>query len=239
MKRSTFLLALGSPLLIQAADEAPPTAEELMRLVKLSYALQEGQLTGKLRDDKSGNEKPFTVTMEQQIIRFIFRDPNKILHLDLSVSPPILREVKEGGRMEVTPDMYSQKVLGFELNYADLSLCFLEWPKPVFKGEQKLGIGNDCWWVRLTCPDGQGPYGTVDVWIHKDSGGMSQMIGYDFKGNKIRQYAIKSVQKIEVKEGDKIRKVHIPKQMRIDSFTPGKDRNPAATTYMEFDKPTK
>jgi hypothetical protein len=204
----------------------------------LSYALQEGKLTGKLRDDKTGNEKPFTLTMDQQIIRFLFTNPKQIIHLDLSVAPPLLREVKEGGAVEVNTDMYSQKILGFELNYADLSLCFLYWPNPVFLGNEKLGIGNDCWKVRVTSPDGQGPYGTVDIWIHKESGGMSQMIGYDRQGKKVRQYKIASVQKIEVKEGDKTRKIHIPKSMRIDSYNPANGKT-IGTTYMEFDKPAK
>ena len=55
-------------------------------------------------------------------------------------------------------------------------------------------------------------------------------------GNKVRQYAIKSVQKIEVKEEGKTKKVHIPKEMRIDSFNPTNGKK-TGITYMEFDKP--
>ena len=238
MKRSTFLIALGSPFFAHAVDEAPPTAEELMRLVRLSYALQEGKLTGKLRDDKTGNEDPFVLTMTQQIIRFLFDNPKQILNLDLSVAPPILREVKPGGAIEVDESMYSQKVRGFELNYEDLALRFLYWPNPQSQGDERLGIGNDCWKVRVISPDATSPYGTVDIWIHKESGGMSQMIGYDREGKRVRQYKIASVQKIEVKEGEKTRKIHIPKSMRIDSFNPATGKT-LGTTYMEFDKPAK
>ncbi len=221
-------LLFAAPLFAKD-DEPPPTAEQIMTLVRMSYALQEGKLTGSLRDDNSGKEEPFTLTMTQQIIRFLFDNPKQVVHLDLSAVPPLLREVKPGYADEVPLEQYGQKVRGFDLNYEDLSLRFLYWPNPKLLGEENVAIGQKAWKVRVVTPDALGPYGTVDIWVHQDSGGMAKMEGYDRQGKLIRRYQIKSVQKVG--------KTHIPKEMRIDSFDPSNARKPTGVTYMEFDKP--
>ena len=77
-------------------------------------------------------------------------------------------------------------------------------------------------------PDGRGPYGTVDVWVHQGSGGMAKMEGWDKLGNLIRTYKIASVQKVG--------KAHIPEEMRIESKDP-KTGKRSGLTYMTFDKP--
>jgi hypothetical protein len=230
MKRSSFLLALVllAALPLRAEDKPAPTAEEIMRLVRMSYALQEGKLTGNLRDNNSGHEEPFSLTMTQQIIRFVFNNPSQVVHLDLAAAPPLLREVKPGSAAEVPLEQYSQKVRGFDLNYEDLSLRFLYWPNPKLLLEENVAIGQKAWKVRVTSPDGRGPYGTVDVWVHQGSGGMAKMEGWDKQGNKIRSYKITSVQKVG--------KAHIPEEMRIESIDPSTGKR-VGLTYMAFDKP--
>ena len=232
MFRSAFLslclLSLSLPL--RAADTSPPTAEEIMRLVRLSYALQDSKLTGKLRDDDTGREEPFTLTMSQMVIRFLFTNPNHVVHLDLAAEPPLLREVKPGGSAEVPMSQYGDKVRGFDLNYEDLSLRFLYWPNPKLLGEENVAIGQRAWKISVTTPDSKGPYGTVYLWIHQGSGGMAKMEGYDKQGRLIRRYKINSVQKVG--------ETHIPKEMRIESLVPGTTKA-ASRTYMTFDKPQK
>jgi len=230
MKRLLLLACLFASPLFAKDDEPPPTAEQIMQLVRMSYALQEGKLTGSLRDDKSGKEEPFTLTMTQQIIRFLFDNPKQVVHLDLSAVPPLLREVRPGFADEVELEQYGDKVRGFDLNYEDLSLRFLYWPDPKLLGEENVALGQKAWKIRITTPDALGPYGTVDIWVHQDSGGMAKMEGWDRKGNLVRRYAIKSVQKVN--------KTHIPKEMRIDSFDPATKKT-IGITYMEFDKPAK
>ena len=57
-----------------------------MRLVRLSYALQDRKLDGTLRSNDTGREEPFTLTMTQMIIRFLFDNPKQIVHLDLAAA---------------------------------------------------------------------------------------------------------------------------------------------------------
>ena len=201
-----------------------------MRLVRLSYALQDSKLTGKLRDDDTGRQEAFTLTMSQMVIRFLFTNPKHVVHLDLAAEPPLLREVKPGGAAEVPMSQYGDKVRGFDLNYEDLSLRFLYWPKPKLMGEENVAIGQKAWKIRVTTPDAKGPYGTVDLWIHQGSGGMAKMEGWDKQGRLIRRYKINSVQKVG--------ETHIPKEMRIESVDPTSGKT-SSRTYMIFDKPQK
>ena len=215
---------------VRKAGDAPPTAEEVMRLVRLSYALQDHSLTGSLRDDDSGREEAFALTMTQNIIRFRFENPPQIIHLDLTTSPPSLRETKPGNSESVPLNRYADLVRGFQMNYEDLSLRFIEWPNPKILGEEGIGGGQKAWKVRVITPDGKGPYGTVDMWVHQGSGGMAKMEGWDKEGNLIKRFQIRSVQKV----GD----AHIPKEMRIETFE-NNGKKIVARTYMTFNKPQK
>lgn len=240
MKRIVSLLALlcvviGSP--VRAEDG--PTAEEIMRLVRMSYALQQGKLTGTLRDNNSGKQEPFTLTMEQQVIRFRFVNPPQIVHLDLAATPPRLQETKPGSQEEVPLEQYREKVRGFDLNYEDLSLRFLYWPNPKLLGEENVAIGQKAWKVQVQTPDGLGPYGTVIIWVHQGSGGMAKMEGYDMQGKLIRSYKITDVQKAPGPvgaDGKRGKDVTIPKEMRIESKDAASGKR-IGMTYMTFDKP--
>jgi hypothetical protein len=223
------LLPLFS-LSLSAQTDAEPTAEEVLRLVRYSYALQDHQLTGQLRDSDTGKEEPFALTMASQIIRFRFENPAQIVHLDLTTSPPTLRETKPGASVEVPLNRYADSVRGFQLNYEDLSLRFTEWPNPKILGVESIGGGQKAWKVRVVTPDGRGPYGTVDMWVHQGSGGMAKMEGWDKQGNLIKRFQIRSVQKV----GD----AHIPKEMRIETFEDN-GKKVVGRTYMQFDKPKK
>jgi hypothetical protein len=230
---AALLTASFSPLRseeVRRAEAAPPTAEEVMRLVRLSYALQDHKLSGSLRDDDSGRSEPFVLTMTQQIIRFRFENPAQIVHLDLTTSPPSLRETKPGAVEPIALNRYSELVRGFQMNYEDLSLRFIEWPNPKILGVDGIGGGQKAWKVRVTSPDGRGPYGTVDMWVHQGSGGMAKMEGWDKQGNLVRRFQIRSVQKV----GD----AHIPKEMRIETFE-NNGAKVVSRTYMRFEKPEK
>ena len=232
MKKTLALFITASTAFCSLAFAAdpPPTAEEVMRLVRLSYALQDHKLSGALRDSDSGKEEAFALTMTQQVIRFRFENPAQIVHLDLTTSPPTLRETRPGAAANVPLDRYGENVRGFQLNYEDLSLRFIEWPNPKILGEEGIGGGQKAWKVRVVTPDGKGPYGTVDMWIHQGSGGMAKMEGWDKAGNLIKRFQIRSVQKV----GD----AHIPKEMRIETFEQN-GKKIVGRTYMTFDKPEK
>lgn len=225
---TTAAVALLSPAVCHAEDP-PPTADEVLRLVRLSYALQDYSLTGQLRDDDTGATQAFQLTMSQQVIRFRFSNPNEIINLDLATSPPTLSRVIPGGKQEVPLSMLGAPVRGMAVSYEDLALRFLDWPNGQMLGDEKVSTVK-CWKVRVTTPDGAGAYGTVDVWVHQESGGMAQMEAYDRSGKKIKRFQVRKIQKA----GD----ATVLKEMRIETFDPASGKT-VARTYMSMDKPEK
>lgn len=232
MKHRSFLLIL--PLLLlpafAPAEEAQPkSAEEILRIVRASYALQNHKMSGRLRDDTSGRTEPLDLTMDNQVMRFLFKNPPKeIVHLDMNTSPATLYQVKAGGTSVVSGAQSSQSVRGMAFNYEDLSLRFLYWPRPQLMGEGSVS-GQKCWIVRVTNPGQQGPYYVVDIWVHKGSGGAAKMMAYDRNSKVMKRYQVTSVQKVEG--------ATVLKELKIETVAP--DGKVSGRTYMTLDKPEK
>lgn len=217
--------SLGVATSAARADDEP-TAEEIMRLVRMSYALQDYKLAGSLRDDESGKKEAFELTMQQQTIRFRFSNPAEIVDLDLANHPPVLTRVVPGGKSAVPVSSYADPVRGMSMNFEDLSLRFTYWPDPKLMGTDTIKTAK-CWVVRVVNPDGKGPYGTVDLWVHQGSGGVARMDAYDPQGKLMKRFQVVSVQKLN--------ETTILKEMRIEAFDPPGSKNPKRT-YMKLDK---
>ena len=225
MIRHLFLAGFFLCAMCRAADPQP-TAEELMRLVRMSYSLQDQKLTGTLRDDSSGRKEAFELTMQQQTLRFRFSDPAEIVNLDLSTEPATLSRVLPGGKSVVPVSAYDETVRGMAMNFEDLSLRFTYWPKPLLVGTDTIKA-QKMWVVRVVNPDGKGPYGTVDLWVHQGSGGVAKMEAYDFKGLKMKRFEVVSVQKVN--------DATVLKEMKIEAYDPPGSKN-VRRTYMKLDK---
>lgn len=232
MKARRFLLAAVAlcPLAsFVRAEDPPPTGEEILKLVRVSNALQNYKLTGTLRDDKSGRAESFTLNMEQSIMRFRFSNPNQIVHLDMTTMPATLKSVQSGGSAAVPLSKYGEKVRGFAMNYEDLSMRFLYWPGAKLLGEERYKT-QKCWKVRVTSPDSATPYGTVDLWVHQASGGMAKMEAYDLQGKLAKRFEVSSIQKVDG--------ATILKEMKVESYAPGSSKSDGRT-YMTLDNPQK
>jgi len=203
-----------------------PTAEDVMRLVRMSYALQDYKLNASLRDETTGKREQFELTMQQKTIRFRFSNPAEIINLDLAATPAALSRVQPGGRENVPIHQYGASVRGMAINYEDLSLRFTYWPKPQMIGTDTIKTAK-CWIVRVVNPDGKGPYGVVDLWVHQGSGGVARMDAYDPKANLVKRFQVISVQKAK--------DITILKEMRIEAFDPG-TKKAVNRTYMKLDK---
>ncbi|HEY1051108.1 MAG TPA: hypothetical protein VGE39_15165, partial [Prosthecobacter sp.] len=131
MKRLFTLILLPLllvPVLAPAQSAQPKSAEEILRIVRMSYALQNHKMSGQLRDDATGRVEPLDLTMDNQVMRFLFKkDPKEIVHLDMNTTPATLYQVKAGGTTQVTGNQSSQSVRKMAFNYEDLSLRFLYW----------------------------------------------------------------------------------------------------------------
>jgi len=232
LKASSLVsIMLGSLLLLPGtmmkAADPEPSGDEVLRLVRMSQALQDlSRLKGKLRSNETGKEFPMELTMQDNVIRFLFRDPNEIINLDLNDNGTKLSRVVSGGKVEMPLSLYAESVRGTDINYEDLSMRFLYWPGAKIIGEDSLSF-QKCWQVRVTNPDGRGPYGTVDAWVAKNSGAMMQMEAYDAKGKKVKQF--------KVRKGQKYKGAYILKQMRVESFDAKGDVK--GITYLEIEDP--
>jgi len=211
-----------------AAEEPQSSGDEVLLLVRKSQAQQYLQgLTGKLRSSETGQSWPMELTMRENVIRFLFREPNEIINLDLSNSGTKLSRVVAGGKIDMPPSLYAERVRNTDINYEDLSMRFLYWPNAKIMGEDTFSF-QKCWHVRVTNPDGRGPYGTVDVWVAKSSGAMMKMEAYDSQGRKVKQFL--------VRKGQKYQGAYILKQMRVETFDPA-TRDVKGITYLEIDDP--
>jgi len=229
MKR-LFLLPLLLASVLRAEDAQPKTAEEIVRIVQNSYALQNYKMTGELRDDTSGRSEPLTLTMQNRVMRFLFKNaPPEIVHLDMNTSPATLYQVRAGGSSVVPDNQHGNKVRGMEFNYEDLSLAFLYWPRPQLMGEDRVS-GQKCWIVRVTNPSSQGPYYAVDLWVHQGSGGAAKMAAFDRTSKIVKRYQVTKVQKVEG--------ATTLKELRIESVNPA-NGEVIGRTYMKLDDPVK
>ncbi len=211
------------------AQLPPPTGEEILKLVRMSQALQEfNRLTGRLRnDDREGKEYGLELTMSGSVIRFSFKNPNEIINLDLGEAASKLRRVTASGNLEMPVALYGESVRGTAINYEDLSMRFLYWPNAQVVSQATVSFMK-CWVVRVANPDGRGPYRTVDVWVHQGSGAIAQMIAYDASGKKVKMFT--------VRKGQKYKGAWILKQMRVEAFNPASGKV-TGRTYLEINDP--
>ncbi|MFN0130276.1 MAG: outer membrane lipoprotein-sorting protein [Verrucomicrobiales bacterium] len=216
------------PSLPSRAQETPdPTAEEIQRIVKLSYIRQKMSLKGRLRNDQTGAEAPFELSMLENTIRFRFDNPIQIINLDLNDKGFVLREVVRGKNAPVPRTKYTEKIRGTDITYEDVSLRFLYWPNPV-KLDKENVKHRTCWKLRLNNPDTSGAYGVAFIWVDSGSGGIMRMEGFDREGKLIKRYEI--ISGMKVSEGG-----WMLKQMRIESFDPA-TRKRTGRSYLELDK---
>ncbi len=229
MKR-LLLVPLFFAAVLRAEEAKPRTAEEILRIVRLSYALQNHKMNGQLRDDATGRIEPMTLTMEGRVMRFLFKNPPKeIVHLDLNSTPATLYQVREGSSGEVSKDQLDDRVRGMDFNYEDLSLRFLYWPRPQLMGETRVSA-QKCWIVRVTNPGRDGPYYVVDIYVHQGSGGAAKMEAYDRSSKVVKRYQVTKVQKVD--------NATVLKELRIESINPF-NGEVKGRTYMTMDNPVK
>ncbi len=233
MKRRLFLVSLIVAITPIRAEDPKPTAEFVMSLVRRSYALQDHKMTGRLRDDATGREEPLELTLSSTVMRFLFRNsPPEIVHLDLTTSPATLWQVKSGGSSQVPLKNAADPVRGMDFNYEDLSLRFIYWKNvKMLDAEARITAARiKCWLIRVTAPDQNGPYYTVDLWVHKDSGGVAKMEAYDTRSKMVKRFEVRKMQKVDG--------ATVLKEMVIESLNQ-LSGDVKGRTYMTMDAPAK
>lgn len=202
------------------------TADEVLKLVRYSYTLNNRDFTGLLRMGLA-KKVPFLMSLKPESIRFIFDNPAQVILLDTRNQKFALYEGVGGKELQgVNPSKYSQQIRGTDVTYDDLSMRFLYWPNAKIVGHDKL-MQRDCWIVRVLSPKGDpGAYATVDVWIDKGSGGMIKMIGFNNQGRPIRRF--------EVLHGKKFGDIWMVDEMRIETISPAAGGRVNSSTRMQI-----
>jgi hypothetical protein len=222
MRPVIVLLFAATALVVQA--EPAPTAQEILESVRMRQAEQEIDLEGQLRQNDV--VVPFHLIQSGPTVRYIFTNPEEALQLQLGEEDSRLDEVTREGTEKVKPAQFDKKVRGTDVTYEDLALKFLYWPKAEVLGTEIIRTRN-CWKLQLTAPSRESQYGTVWLWIDKESGALMRMEGYDFAGKLAKRFEVVSAQKID--------KRWFLKQMRIEQFEPG-TKHVQSRTYLEIKK---
>ena len=200
-------------------------ADDILKLVRYSYTMFDQEFEGRLR--QGFKKTPFVLSLKPNHVRFKFSEPTQIIHLSVTGEKAFLKEVVAGSDAPIADNRYSEKIRNTDVTFEDLAMRFLYWRNPVIHQKNDEVKGRDCWWLRVTNPDGVGSYATVDVWVDKASGGLMKMIGYNAQGGAIKRFTVVG--------GKKINDVWMVDEMRIETLQPTKTgAKSLSNTYLEI-----
>lgn len=199
-----------------------PDANQLLANVRLRQSQQQIDLRAQLRQE--AKIVPFHLVQNGPVIRYIFTDPDETLQLRVGANESRLVEITRSGSEKIT--RLNEPVRGTIITYEDLALKFLYWPNARVIGSDFIRT-RSCWKVQLPAPAGDAQYGSVLLWVDKDSGALMRMEGYDAAGKLIKRFEVVSAQKIEDR--------WYLKQMRVEKIDPQSGKV-TARTYLEINK---
>lgn len=215
------------------AHAQQPNADEILRAARFVTVLNSNDLKGEIRKSDNGIKAPIALFLRaNQGIEFRVWD-GKVwnrFQLKLAEDGYDLFEGEGDQIRRFDRKKISEPVLGTDLSYEDLAMSFLYWPNGQVLGEENLGIGRDSYRVRLVNPRAAGRYKTVDVWVHKKSGALMKVNGYQADGKCVKQFEVTRIMRVGGGE-------YSLKKMKVQSFDQ-KGRT-SGITYLEFDKPEK
>ncbi|MFZ0616430.1 MAG: outer membrane lipoprotein-sorting protein [Chthoniobacterales bacterium] len=197
------------------------SAEQILQAARLSPTARPASLQAQIRGE--GQPTPLRIRLKNRVISYCFSNPDQTLLLKLDQNRTRLLEKKGDATNAVTGTHLHDEVRDSGVTYQDLSMGFLYWPLPILQGEETVKTRR-AWKIDLQAPSDEPVYGVARVWIDKESGAILRIEGYDKKGLLLRRFEIISAQKIDG--------LWMLKQMRIESFEPGKP-DPISRRYLE------
>ena len=228
-RSAVFLLFAAAcalpPADAQTAPEEKLTAADILHAVREAQGTRHDALDGQLRDDITGLTFPFRLVSDGPQVRYEFKGPPPTtVQVRYNEDGSELVESGPEGSAKLTPANFDKHLFGTDLTYEDLALRFVYWPHAVLEGTDSLKT-RSAYKLRLTAPNHRTQYGSVLLWVDKESGGLMRVDGFDPKGKLIKRFEVISVQKIDGKT--------YLKQMRIEGADPasGQER---PRTYLEI-----
>jgi Outer membrane lipoprotein-sorting protein len=207
-----------------ARGETFPDAQEVLANVRLRQSQQQIDLYGQLRQETM--VVPFHLVQDGPIVRYIFADPSETLQLRLGARDSRLDDITRSGSAKVSGGRLDDRVRGTAITYEDLALKFLYWPNARVVGVDFIRTRN-CWKTQLSAPANDSQYGSILLWVDKDSGALMRMEAFDHAGKLTKRFEVVSAQKIEGR--------WYLKQMRVEAIDAQTNRV-TARTYLEIKK---
>ena len=227
-----LVVALALPLMA----EEEPTAEQMLRWVRINGAVQEGSMDGHLRDSE-GKKVPFNLTMEKGGMSFAFENPKQVIALDLGAEDLTIRESISGGELKPVPaERFGESIRGTDANFEDIALRFLFWANPSFETEKDGSkivdrvATRECYKIRSNNPRKSGPYAAVFAWVDRESGALMRVQGYNWNGKCTKQLEVISARKVD--------DAWMLKQLRVDRVDPATGKV-VSRTWLNFEEPKK
>lgn len=203
------------------AQSSEPTAQDILKTVRLNQSEQHRVLLGHLRT--GGRLAPFRLVLDGAEISYEFTDPDQSLVLRLGEKTSRLEEVTKTGTQRISAAKFDTKVRGTDITYEDIALRFLYWQKAKIDGEETV-LTRRCWKLHLEpASHADSQYSVVLLWVEKQSGAFLRADAFDWNLKLAKRFDVRSVQK---EEG-----VWLLKQMRIERFEDGRSRD---KTYLEI-----
>lgn len=222
-----FALKQASMVLISCGLLAPlqaqqPSAEDILRSARWNSIAQTADLEASLRS-KSGTT-PLRIQMQDGEVRYRFVNPDQELILRLGEASSELLEKRSGQKTSIEGRRLIEPIRDTGINYEDLSLSFLYWPRPRLVGEDLIKT-RPTWKLEIQAPRRDSQYGAIWVWIDKESGAIMRMEGYNREGKPVKRFEVISAQKIGGQ--------WMLKNMRIESVEPT-TRKVTGRTWLEI-----
>jgi hypothetical protein len=209
------------------SDEKDPHPDSILEAARRSAAQAKNvTLEGQLRRYETRKRAKFKVTFRPGQIVFMFPEkPEHIIALDIMENGHRLRESKQGSEFADVPSAaYGNDIRGMGVNYLDISMAYLYWPNAVFEAHDRVS-DMLAYRVSVKNPHKGGPYGSVRLWINKESGAPVRIQGISRAGKVIKQMEIRKVQRVD----DTL----MPKRMDITTINPNTGRS-ISRTFMEL-----
>lgn len=208
-----------------------PDADDVLRTARYVATLKDTDLKGSLQKSGTKGAVPIALFLrEGQGIEFQVYDGKiwnkfqlKLMDDEYDLFEGVGGQIKRFNKAKI-----AQPVMGTDLTYEDLAMSFLYWSGGKVLGSESLGIGRDAWKVQLVNPKAAGRYKTVDVWVHKKSGALMQIYGYQADGKCIKIFKVTEIMRVGGGE-------YSLKTMKVQSF--GADGRTTGITSLEFEKP--
>ena len=228
--RASLLAAFFSAVSVSAQAQKPVdnealTAADILQAVREARGSRHDSINGVLRDDITDLSFPFRLVADGPQVRYEFKGPPPTaVQVRYNADGSELVESGPEGSGKLTPANFDKRILGTDVSYEDLALRFLYWTNATVEGTETV-LTRPAWKIRLNAPNHRTQYSSVVVWVDKESGGLSQVEGYDWNGKLAKRFKVVGFKPFAGK-------TYLGK-MRIEGFNPD-DGHTRSRTYLEL-----